>query len=93
MLMGSLSEPLNKLIEQNNQGELVAYLRRVTNDERLLIIQLCRADGTPLVNAGAALCRGELRLCAPRRCPKPRGLDTGRLAPGFALSSGQAGQR
>src|SRR5580658_315307 len=53
MLMSTMSEPLNKLIEQNNQGELGAYLRRVTNDERLLIIQLCRPDGTPLLMSGA----------------------------------------
>jgi trehalose 6-phosphate synthase len=54
ILMSSMSEPLNKLIEQNNQSELGAYVRRMTNDERLLLIQLCHPDGTPLLVSGAA---------------------------------------
>jgi len=53
ILMGSMSEPLNKLIEQGSQAELAAYLRRVTSDERLLVVELCHAEGTPLVVSGA----------------------------------------
>jgi len=88
ILMGSMSEPLNKLIEQGNQAELAAYLRRVTSDERLLVVELCHAEGTPLVVSGAPPAGVNCAASAADQAP-----DTGGFIADFALCRGQGHER
>jgi trehalose-6-phosphate synthase len=54
LVANSVSAPLEDLADKGDQHELRAYLARVSTDERLLAIILCRTDGTELyATAGA----------------------------------------
>ena len=46
LVMHSMEEPLTELLGKGNEGRLRAYLTKVTADERLLAILVCRPDGT-----------------------------------------------
>jgi trehalose-6-phosphate synthase len=45
----SMEEPIAELVGQGNQSRLRAYLTKVTTDERLLAVLVCRTDGTTIV--------------------------------------------
>jgi trehalose 6-phosphate synthase len=71
LVMHSMEEPVTELVEKNNEAPLRAYLSKVTADERLLGILICRADGTTLFK--------------PERIPTAISCDTyARGAPGEA---------
>src|SRR5208282_1003910 len=48
LVMHSMEEPVTELVEKGNEGPLRGYLSKVTADERLLGILICRADGTTI---------------------------------------------
>jgi trehalose-6-phosphate synthase len=49
LVMHSMEEPIGDLVTQANESRLRAYLSKVTTDERLLAILVCRPDGGTLV--------------------------------------------
>ena len=49
LVMHSMEEPLTDLIGKGNEGKLRAYLAKVTADERLLAILVCRPDGSTII--------------------------------------------
>ena len=54
LVMHSMEEPLTDLIASGNEARLRAYLARMTADERLLAILICRPDGSTLVRTERA---------------------------------------
>ncbi len=48
LVMHTMEEPLTDLVAKGNEPHLKTYLAKVTADERLLAILVCRADGTTL---------------------------------------------
>ena len=73
LVMHSMEEPVTDLVEKGNEGPLRGYLSKVTADERLLGILICRADGTTIFkpermptaiscDANARGTRGEARV-------------------------------
>jgi trehalose 6-phosphate synthase/phosphatase len=48
LVMHSMEEPITDLIEKGNEGRLRSYLAKITADERLLAILVCRANGSTL---------------------------------------------
>jgi len=73
LVMHSMEEPVTELVEKGNEGPLRGYLSKVTADERLLGILICRADGTTIFkperiptalscDANARGARGEARV-------------------------------
>ncbi len=48
LVMHSMEDPLTDLVAKANDAHLRAYLSKVTADERLLAILVCRPDGTML---------------------------------------------
>jgi trehalose 6-phosphate synthase len=63
LVMHSLEEPLSELVGSGNEAHLRSYLSKVTADERLLAILVCRPDGTMILRterAPAAIsCEGD----------------------------------
>jgi trehalose 6-phosphate synthase/phosphatase len=45
LVMHTMEEPIKDLVEKGNEGRLRPYLARITADERLLSIMVCRPDG------------------------------------------------
>ncbi len=43
-----MEEPITDLVEKGNESRLRAYLAKITADERLLAILVCRADGSAI---------------------------------------------
>jgi trehalose-6-phosphate synthase len=73
LVMHSMEEPVTDLVEKGNEGPLRVYLSKVTSDERLLAILICRTDGTAIFkpdripsaiscDANARGVRGEARV-------------------------------
>jgi trehalose-6-phosphate synthase len=54
LVMHSMEDPLTELIANGNEARLRAYLARMTTDERLLAILICRPDGSTLVRTERA---------------------------------------
>jgi trehalose-6-phosphate synthase len=54
LVMHSMEEPLTDLIASGNEARLRAYLARMTADERLLAILICRPDGSTLMRTERA---------------------------------------
>jgi trehalose 6-phosphate synthase/phosphatase len=48
LVMHSMEEPITELVEKGNEGRLRAYLAKITADERLLAILVCRDDGSTI---------------------------------------------
>ena len=48
LVMHTMEEPLTDLMSKGNEPRLKSYLAKVTADERLLAILVCRTDGTTL---------------------------------------------
>src|SRR5271156_2658365 len=48
LVMHSMEEPITDLIEKGNESRLRSYLAKITADERLLAILVCRPNGTTL---------------------------------------------
>src|SRR6202035_4162725 len=48
LVMHSMEEPITDLVEKGNEARLRAYLAKVTADERLLAILVCRPNGTTI---------------------------------------------
>src|SRR5882757_26866 len=46
LVMHSMEEPITELVGKGNEPRLRAYVSKVTADERLLAILVCRQDGT-----------------------------------------------
>ena len=46
LVMQSIDEPVTELIARKDQARLRAYLTKITTDQRLLAVQVCRPDGT-----------------------------------------------
>src|SRR5271156_3215558 len=51
LVMHSTQEPLTALIENGSESHLRAYLARLTADERLLAVLVCRPDGTTILKS------------------------------------------
>src|SRR5271165_2506046 len=49
LAMHSMEEPIAELVGEGNQSHLRNYLVKVTADERLLAVLVCRPDGTTIV--------------------------------------------
>ena len=49
LVMHSMEEPITDLVENGNAARLQAYLAKITADERLLAILVCRTDGSTIV--------------------------------------------
>jgi trehalose-6-phosphate synthase len=54
LVMRSMEEPITTLVEKGNESRLRAYLARVTADERLLAVLVCRRDGNSIFETGLA---------------------------------------
>src|SRR3984893_1777786 len=48
LVMHSMEEPITDLVEKGNEARLRAYLAKITADERLLAILVCRSNGTTI---------------------------------------------
>ncbi|HWX79813.1 MAG TPA: trehalose-6-phosphate synthase [Steroidobacteraceae bacterium] len=48
LVMHSLDERISDLVEKGNQSRLSSYLAKITADERLLAILVCRPDGSTI---------------------------------------------
>jgi trehalose-6-phosphate synthase len=48
LVMHTMEEPLTDLVGKGNESRLKSYLAKVTADERLLAILICRPDGTTI---------------------------------------------
>jgi trehalose-6-phosphate synthase len=48
LVMHSMEEPITDLVEKGNESRLRNYLGKITADERLLAVLVCRPDGTTL---------------------------------------------
>src|SRR5277367_2843674 len=46
LVMHSMEEPVTDLVEEGGESRLRAYLAKITADERLLAILVCRPDGS-----------------------------------------------
>src|SRR5450432_1552403 len=49
LVMHTMEEPITELVEKGNEPRLRSYLSKVTADERLLAIVVCRPDGTSIL--------------------------------------------
>jgi len=49
LLMHSMEEPVTELVASGDQARLRGYLARITDDQRLLAIVLCRPDGVTIL--------------------------------------------
>jgi trehalose-6-phosphate synthase len=54
LVMHSMEEPLTDLVASGNEARLRSYLARMTADERLLAILICRPDGSTLMRTERA---------------------------------------
>src|SRR3984885_16360929 len=54
LVMHSMEEPITELVEKGNEWRLRAYLAKITADERLLAVLVCRTDGTTLFKTDRA---------------------------------------
>src|SRR5258708_16397943 len=48
LVMHSMEEPIKDLVEKGNESRLRAYLAKITADERLLAVLVCRNDGSTI---------------------------------------------
>jgi trehalose-6-phosphate synthase len=48
LVMHTMEEPLTDLVGKSNESRMKSYLAKVTADERLLAILICRPDGTTI---------------------------------------------
>jgi trehalose-6-phosphate synthase len=48
LVMHSMEEPITDLVEKGNEARLRSYLAKITADERLLAILLCRPNGSTI---------------------------------------------
>src|ERR1700723_3113771 len=48
LVMHSMEEPITELVEKGNEWRLRAYLAKITADERLLAVLVCRSDGSTI---------------------------------------------
>src|ERR1035438_4196022 len=48
LVMHSMEEPITDLVEKGNESRLRSYLAKITADERLLAILVCRTDGSTI---------------------------------------------
>jgi trehalose 6-phosphate synthase len=48
LVMHSMEEPITDLVEKGNESRLRGYLAKITADERLLAILVCRTDGSTI---------------------------------------------
>jgi len=53
-VMHSMEEPITNLVEKGNESKLRSYLDKITGDERLLAVLVCRKDGTSIFETGLA---------------------------------------
>lgn len=54
LVMHSMEEPITELVVKGNEARLRTYLSKVTADERLLAILVCRPDGTTVLKTERA---------------------------------------
>ncbi len=54
LVMHSMEEPITELVEKGNEARLRAYLAKITADERLLAILVCRPDGSTMFKSERA---------------------------------------
>src|ERR1700686_3552199 len=54
LVMNSMEEPITDLIEKGNDLHLRAYLAKITADERLLAILVCRPNGSTIFKSKRA---------------------------------------
>src|ERR1700756_1664204 len=48
LVMHSMEEPITDLVERGNESRRRAYLAKITADERLLAILVCRPNGSTI---------------------------------------------
>src|SRR5476649_387082 len=48
LVMHSMEEPITDLVEKGNESRLRGYLAKITADERLLAVLVCRPDGSTI---------------------------------------------
>src|SRR5450755_3494008 len=48
LVMHSMEEPITELVEKGNESRLRVYLAKITNDERLLAVLVCRTNGSTI---------------------------------------------
>jgi len=54
LVMHSMEEPITDLVEKGNEARLRAYLAKITADERLLAILVCRPNGSTIFKSERA---------------------------------------
>ena len=54
LVMHSMEEPITDLVEKGNESRLRNYLAKITADERLLAVLVCRPDGSTLFKTDRA---------------------------------------
>ena len=69
LVMHSLEEPMAELLAKGNEARLRSYLAKITTDERLLAILVCRPDGSTVVKTdrtpAAISCERDATLSPP----------------------------
>jgi trehalose 6-phosphate synthase len=54
LVMHSMEEPITDLVEKGNEGRVRTYLAKITTEERLLAVLVCRPDGSTLFKSERA---------------------------------------
>ncbi len=73
LVMHSMEEPITELVEKGNESRLRTYLAKITADERLLAILVCRSNGSTLFRSecscrpGRCRCRASISMRRSRR--------------------------
>jgi trehalose-6-phosphate synthase len=64
LVMHTMEEPITELVEKGNESKLKGYLAKITADERLLAVLVCRPNGTTIYKSerapGAVSCDAEV---------------------------------
>jgi trehalose 6-phosphate synthase len=72
LAMHSMEEPLTDLVERNDQTRLRSYLAKVSTDQRLLGVLVCRKDGSTIIKTERAPSAVACELEADRGGPASR---------------------
>ena len=82
LVMHSMEEPITDLVSKGSEARLRTYLSKVTADERLLAILVCRPDGTTVLKTE----RAPAAISCDQRAVEPRGDAGGAAALGIGAS-------
>ena len=85
LVMHSMEEPITELVEKGSEARLRTYLAKITTDERLLAVLVCRPDGSTDIQDRARAVGHLLRCGGQERRGDPHHAAAVRIGAGIAL--------